>query len=539
VTKLAAVRRRFPIGKRWVLPLSLGSVLFSAVVSKRVYEMSAAPLFDKPGDFQFPLDTTGQQSFSITAADPDPHIEFVRRGGFINDASHLNRTPIYGIVRVKNEDDVRRALAFAKANKLKVTCAGEQHSMGGQSFSRGGVVLDFRDFNHVTIDRSTMRISAQSGARWWQVQKLLNEQGLAVKSMQSINIFSIGGTLSINAHGIDPDPGPVAPTVRAVRVMLSDGSIVRATPTDNAELFRHVLGGYGLFGVILDAELDVVPNEVYTRKTVMTDYRKFSAEYLESVEGNKEVGLAFGRLSVSPRRYLQEVVFHKYEKVAVPGEMPPLEPMRHDAFDRFVINLSKTGAAGRWVRWNLEKHAEPHLHSCTRNQAMSGKEVCVVSRNQEMYDDMAYLKNRLNDTDILQEYFVPYDRMPAFIDALRTTVTQEGANLLNVTIRTVHKDSVTALPYAKADMFAFVFYFNVGFNKRDNETLRNTTSVLIDAAIRNNGTFYLPYQLYYSGEQLRAAYPEIDDFFETKRKFDPDGLFTNKFYEKYAKPLAI
>ena len=30
------------------------------------------------------------------------------------------------------------------------------------------------------------------------------------------------------------------------------------------------------------------------------------------------------------------------------------------------------------------------------------------------------------------------------------------------------------------------------------------------------GTYYLPYQLYYSPEQLRSAYPEIDDFFATK-----------------------
>jgi FAD/FMN-containing dehydrogenase len=60
--------------------------------------------------------------------------------------------------------------------------------------------------------------------------------------MQSINIFSVGGTLSVNAHGIDPMPGPVAPTVRSMRIMLSNGEVVEASSTQNAELFRHVLG---------------------------------------------------------------------------------------------------------------------------------------------------------------------------------------------------------------------------------------------------------------------------------------------------------
>ena len=165
---------------------------------------------------------------------------------------------------------------------------------------------------------------------------------------------------------------------------------------------------------------------------------------------------------------------------------------------------------------------------------MSHKEVCLVSRNQEMYDDMAYLKNRLRDADILQEYFVPYDRMPEFVDGLRDIVQRNRANLLNVTIRTVHKDNVTALPYAREDMFGFVLYFNVRFNDEDNEILKKTTTDLIDVAERAGGTFYLPYQLFYSTEQLRKSYPNIDDFFALKKKYDSLGLFTNKFYEKYS-----
>ena len=187
------------------------------------------------------------------------------------------------------------------------------------------------------------------------------------------------------------------------------------------------------------------------------------------------------------------------------------------------------------MRWTLEKYAEPHLDPClTRNQAMNQKEVCLVSRNEEMYDNMAYLKNRLPDTDILQEYFVPYDRMPRFVDGLRDVVRNNKANLLNVTMRTVHKDTITALPYAKDDMFGLVLYFNVGFNDRDNEILKKTTAELIDVAEQAGGTYYLPYQLFYSKQQLRTAYPEIDDFFAAKQKYDPIGLFSNAFYEKYA-----
>jgi len=52
--------------------------------------------------------------------------------------------------------------------------------------------------------------------------------------------------------------------------------------------------------------------------------------------------------------------------------------------------------------------------------------------------------------------------------------------------------------------------------------------------IAHKGRFFLPYQLYYSKDQLQRSYPQINDFFAAKRKYDPSELFTNTFYQKYA-----
>ena len=517
----------------WAMLLSI--VAFLVVSARKVYEYAAAPDQDKESNFVFPPDADQIKRTALIAEPKTPLINFKQLSGFSNDASHLNQTSVYGIVNIATENDIRNALQFARERNLKVSCAGQQHSMGGHTFTRGGLVLDLRDFKRIALDKEHKIVTAQSGARWWQLQRILDKEGVSVKSMQSINIFSIGGSLSVNGHGIDPTPGQIAPTVRSLRVMLSDGSVVKASPTENAELFHHVLGGYGLFGVILDVELAVVDNEMYARRAVYMDYKDYPGYYRKNVEGNDDIGLVFGRLSVSPVSFLRETTIHVYSKMQFEGALPELSSGRYENLDRFIINFSKTGGAGRWLRWMLEKYVEPHLHTCvTRNQAMSQKDpICLVSRNEEMYDDMAYLKNRLRDTDILQEYFIPYDHMPEFVDRLRDVVLRNKANLLNVTIRTLHKDKVTALPYAKDDMFGFVLYFNVKFNDQDNEILKQTTTDLIVAAESSGGTYYLPYQLFYTKDQLRNAYPEVDSFFAVKKKYDPSGLFSNKFYEKY------
>ncbi len=520
--------RKRPLLRSLVLILAF-LILFTA---RKIFEYSAAPDREKESNFIFPP-SPDQDKPTVLKIETLPALEFAQKGGFTDDASHMNHTAIYGVVRVANEEDIRTALTFARANHLKVTSAGQQHSMGGQSFSQDGLVLDLRGLNHIRLDKAARTVNVQSGVRWWQLQQLLDPEGFSVKSMQSINIFSVGGTLSVNAHGMDPSPGPIAPTVRSLRVMLSSGEIVRASPSENADLFRHVLGGYGLFGVILDADLDIGPNEVYNHTTHYLDYRDFPGYYQSNV-ANDSTGLFIGRLSVAPGTFLRETAVHQFVRTDFNGRVPPMNEPPGAALPRFVMNFSKTGGFGRWLRWTLGKKLEPHLRDCiTRNQAMSQKDDCLVSRNSEMYDNMAYLKNRLPDTDILQEYFVPMERMPDFVDGLRDVVRKNGANLLNVTIRTVHQDRITALPYASQDMFAFVLYFNVKFNNGDNEILRKTTVDLIDVAGKFGGTYYLPYQLYYSPEQLKRAYPEIDQFFAAKKRYDPAGLFTNKFFEKY------
>ncbi len=510
--------------------------ILALLIGSTTYYLASAPTGEKDCEFAYPShgDTIGP-AVGHEALDGSS-LPVLQRGGTINDASCFNKTQVYAIIEIRSESDVRNALAFARENSLQVTPAGERHSMGGQSFSRGGLVLDMRGLDQIEVDRDSMTLTVGSGASWKEVQAVLDPMGLAVKAMQSINIFTVGGTLSVNAHGVAHEPGQIAPTVRSLRVMLSSGEVLRASPAENTDLFGAILGGYGLVGVILDATLDIVPNDVYTWKTEYLEFKNFPAYYRSHVVGHLNIGLMYGRLSVAPGSYLTETAVHTYERTELDIPPEPLGPPKKVGLKRLIFNLSKFGGPGRWIRWNFEKHLEPGVHTCvTRNAVATGQqeEICVASRNQKMNQSMEYLDTKLKDTNILHEYFIPLDETPAFIEGLRNIVTDSGVNLVNVTLRIVTKDEITALPYAKDDRIAFVLYFNQELNEVDSKALEQSTRQLIDLAIRHGGTFYLPYQLHYSPDQLRAAYPEVDEFFALKRAYDPIGLFSNSWYEKY------
>ncbi len=523
------------MSRRKIFLLLLTPILFALGI-KKVFDYTLPPFKEKECNFVFPSLTDSTKSTTLTISYPDS-LPFSQKGGFVNDASCLNKTSVYGVVKIHRVEDIQHALQFAKQNNLSISPAGATHSMGGQSFVRGGLVLDMKEFKSMSINEEQKILTVDSGATWSQVQQFLDPYGLSLKAMQSINIFTVGGTLSVNAHGISHNPGQIASTVKSLRVLTPDGEIKTASRTENTELFSHVLGGYGLFGIILDAQLELTDNEMYQWKTQYVDYRDFSEFYTKNIEGRPEYGLMYARLSVSPLSYLEETSVHTFQKMPYAEKIPELVPNVHTNVQRFVINFSKTGGFGRWLRWTLEKAVYPKKASCvmSRNQAMSQPGECLVARNQMMFDSMWYLKNRLPDTDILQEYFIPQDRFAPFVEGLRGIVQKNDANLLNATIRIVHKDMVTALPYAPEDMFAVVLYFNQDFSREKSEQLQKTTQELIDLSIQLGGTFYLPYQLYYTPEQLHQAYPGVDNFFQAKKQQDPEGILTNTWYEKYGK----
>jgi FAD/FMN-containing dehydrogenase len=189
----------------------------------------------------------------------------------------------------------------------------------------------------------------------------------------------------------------------------------------------------------------------------------------------------------------------------------------------------------------MEKEIEPLLESCTvvaRSEAMSSGEACLVSRNEPMHDSVKYLENNLLDeTDILQEYFIPRAQFVAFVDGLRQIVVDHDVNLLNASVRVVHQED-NFLNYAPLDMFSVVLYINQKTTIEDNDKMRLVTSKIIDLTTQLGGRFFLPYQLHYTKEQLVASYPQIKEFFEAKLHYDPDLRFTNTFYEKYAPAIT-
>ena len=107
-----------------ILSIVLVVATFLAITARKIFDFAAAPDKEKESDFVFPPNPDQGKALLLAASPQPPLLALKQRGGFTNDASHLNKTAIYGIVKITSEDDIRNALEFARENNLKVTCRG-------------------------------------------------------------------------------------------------------------------------------------------------------------------------------------------------------------------------------------------------------------------------------------------------------------------------------------------------------------------------------------------------------------------------------
>ena len=490
------------------------AVLLLFLAIRQIYYLSSDPVRDK--DF-FPHIHHPTKPLD----EAPPGLPFSQFEGTINDVTGVNRTAIYGILQIKTEDDLRNALRFARQQNLPVSIAGAKHSMGGQQFATDALVLDMRGFNQMSVDTTRKILTVQSGAIWHHILEYLNPYSLAVEAMQSFDLPTVGGTISVNAHGVDYRIGGIASTIQSLRLMLADGSIQTLSRQENSELFQAVVGGYGLFGIILEAQLTLMENLSYNEVRSIIKTQDFPSAYAKIVS-DPSYHLFYARMSTAPSSFLKEMIVYAYKVAGGPAPVQPLQPEKLVQLTRFVFNLGRKSYLGREIKWWAEKNIEPLLQAYP------------ASRNQIMYQSYAFLKNNLpHNTDVLQEYFVPQDQILPFIQGLGDILQKLGVVTRNAEIRTVHKENIL-LDYAGGDWFGIVLYPNFDVDERDMRKVSEAHSQLIDLAQSLGGSFYLPYQLDATRAQIDKSYPEFGRFLELKKYYDPDLVFTSTFYQKYA-----
>jgi FAD/FMN-containing dehydrogenase/SAM-dependent methyltransferase len=528
------------------------------------------------------LETMADELGDCVWPDPSPVTDAGGSGCLVDDMSRFEQASVDRIFFPRSEADVERVLAEALRLGRHVCVRGTKHSMGGHSIARAGFLLDMQCLNAMRYDQAAQTVSCGPGCLWADLIMFLNKRSKSPRTMQSYCTFSVGGTLSVNAHGITTD-FCMAESVESFRLMrvvprASEGgggyevATVVCRPGD--ELFRLALGGYGLFGIITKVTLHVVDNMQLELDTLNVrvsggEFCRFyesvrncsepeqqsaktrpgdggaDADAEEGAQRSSYVAVKIARINILDLDGVQLFVYRRaFACSTITGDLglhAHEMPMKTRILYKWLMPAMKE------VRFAIED---------ATGQALDMADETGLSRNELLFESaipLAKLCDPLfvsDDTFVLQEFFVPAARFGEWIDRARP-VYQELADadsacgrqhlmLLNTTIRFVEHDTYTFLSYAsvRGGSYAFVLYYRIPRTEEAERELGNIHNKLAEITVEFGGSFYLPYRRCYSAQLLERAYPQIREFAAHKQKHDPLGIFSNTWFDHYLRPMC-
>jgi len=168
----------------------------------------------------------------------------------------INRTP-GAIVRCTGAADVIATVNFAREHQLPLAVKAGGHNVSGKAVCDDGIVIDLSLMNNIRIDPDARRGRAGAGAQWGAFDHEAQAFGLTttggVVSTTGVAGLTLGGGIGYltRTYGLACD------NLLSVDLVTAKGELVRASETENPDLFWALRGGGGNFGVVTSLEFQL------------------------------------------------------------------------------------------------------------------------------------------------------------------------------------------------------------------------------------------------------------------------------------------
>lgn len=461
----------------------------------------------------------------------------VGRGTVLNDIhAKLNRTQVADVVAVRSMSDIVGAIRRAEREQRSISVSGGRHAMGGQQFASEAIHLDMRPFNRVLeFDAQGGTITVEAGIEWPKLihdyldlqRGALRPWGI-VQKQTGADRLSIGGAVAANIHGRCLTSMPFVQDIVSLDLINADGRLIHCSRDENRDLFRLVVGGYGLCGVVVSVTIQLTQRRKVQRVVESLTIDDLTSAFERRIDDGYLYGDFQFAIDAASPAFLREGVFSCYRPVPLSTPIPH-DQIRLSQADWseliYLAHVDKTRAFERFRDFYFS----------------SSGQIYWSDTHQSGYyldDYHGALDKRMSAphraTEIISELYVPRSQLVRFMDDVRRDFRSNDADLIYGTIRLIERDDETFLNWARESFACIIFNLHTEHTVAGIGKSRTQFRRLIDIAIRHRGSFFLTYHRYATAEQVRACYPQFAEFLRRKRQIDPQLRFQSEWYRHYA-----
>ena len=458
------------------------------------------------------------------------------RGILVNDIhSQLNPTWVDDIVPVDTLPTIQRAIRQAGSARKAVCIAGGRHAMGGQQFGSDALLLDMRPLNRVLhFDGEHGTIEVEAGIEWPDLIDWLGrtqqdrpvQWGIAQKQTGADRL-SLGGALAANVHGRGLRMKPIIADVESLALVDAHGEIRTCSRTENADLFRLVIGGYGLFGVVYSLRLRLAPRQKVQRVVEILRVEDVMRGFEQRIADGFLYGdFQFG-IDEHSDKFLREGVFSCYRPVPSSTPIPGEEKKLSDQNWRDLLYLAHADKAKVY-----ERYTGYYLSTSGQVYWSDTHQLSIYPDNYHQEIDRK-LGAANPASEIITEIYVPRSTLSDFMGEAREDFRKHDVNVIYGTVRLIERDDESFLAWAKQSYVCVIFNLHAIHTPEGLEHTAAAFRRLIDMAVRRSGSYYLTYHRYATREQIEACYPQFAEFLRRKKQNDPDERFQSDWYRHY------
>jgi FAD/FMN-containing dehydrogenase len=455
---------------------------------------------------------------------------------WLNDRhSRLNPTPVAELVCPTSVEQVAAAVARAAGAGRPVSVSGGRHAMGGQQFVEGGQQVDLSRLDRVVDFRPDHRlVTVQAGIQWPALLAALDQRqpagagGLTFRQKQTgADRLSIGGALAANIHGRGLRLPPFVADLESFRLVDAQGRVRQCSRTSETDLFRLAIGGYGLFGIVVEVTLRLFPRTKLRRLVEVITLAEAEASFDQLLAD----GFAYGDFQFATDPAGADFLHRGVRSAYLPvGDDVPVtaSPVALDAEQwLWLLRLAHTDRARAFDMYS-------------RHYLSTNGQVYWSDRHQlGVYVDGYHDRLDRSGSEMITEVFVPRNRLVDFMAACRDDFRTHDVALVYGTIRAVRADCETFLPWAPGDRACVVFNLCVRHDPTGLAKARRDFRRIIDRALERGGSFYLTYHRWATTEQLRAGHPRFPEFLRAKLAADPEERFQSEWYRHWRDQIPL
>jgi FAD/FMN-containing dehydrogenase len=457
-------------------------------------------------------------------------------GVLVNDLhSQLNLTRVDSVERPVSLAGLRGTMERARRAGKSISVSGGRHAMGSQQFGTGSVLLDIRGMNRVlAFDPENGIVEVEAGIEWPELVRYLvssqegreRQWGIAQKQTGADRL-TLAGALAANVHGRGLTMRPIVGDVDSFALLDASGKLRRCSRSENAELFRLAIGGYGLLGIVTSVRLRLAPRRKLERVVKLLEVASLPSAFEDRIADGFLYGDFQFAIDERSEDFLRKGIFSCYRPVDPATPIPSGQKELSEGDWSGLLSLAhfdKTQAFEKYVRHYL---------------ATSGQVYWSDTHQLSTYLDNYHrgLDRRtggpVRATEMITEISVPSARIVDFLEEARADFRRNRVNLIYGTVRRIEKDGETFLAWARQPYLCTIFNLHVEHSPDGKARAADTFRRLIDMAIRRDGTYYLTYHKWATRHQVEACYPQFAGFLRRKRQLDPEERFQSDWYRHY------